>query len=469
MAVNKAKIKEQTPTVQGSTGIFNIFVADTLRKGEYSFALGGRFHRGPGGITVFPVSFTAGLHQQIELFVSYELYKWLDSGGIVGDTNTVGSRIAVLSNDTPFGNLGSGGGAGDLRTGFKFNLASERRGQALGLALQNIFRLSVDHAGRNLEPGLTAGQKGLGFDLILSKDAGRATFSANAGLMWVSRTSAGEWPVERRNRFNWGLGVDIPLGRSKARLMGELVGSALEGDRTTAFVDTRSLLDLYGGLRVFAGQQVALSAAYNLNLANAGTPTEATGRHGWFFQLALQRKLNRPPTILCSSSAISLIEGDSVAVTPKFDDPDDDELTVTWTASRGRLYEPGATVVFDSTGLGEGSYALKVEATDGQNVASCSSDIRVEKRKMPPTIACEPSVTNVTEGGSVTLRPAAFDPNGDGLTYSWTVDGEAVPNDRAEFEFGTVGRAVGPHQVKVTVTDTDGLSTSCEMKVIVDC
>ena len=470
LAANKAKIKQQTPTSSGSTGIFNVFVADTLRKGEYSVAIGGlRFHRELGAATVAPVSFTVGLHERIEIFASHELYRRLDLDAGPGSMDREESRVpAPDPNSSPSWN-GEGDGRGDFRAGFKVNLMSERRGQALGLALQNRFLLSFDKTRANLELEPVSGQKGLGLDLILSKDVGRVTFSANTGWMWVSRSFFDEWPIERRSRFNWGLGADVPMGRSKTHFMGELIGSALEKDGAPTPVDTPSLLEFLGGFRIFAGRRAALSLAYNLKLATTGAAVETTGRHGWFVQLALQRKRNRPPIILCPTNAIALIEGESAAIRAQFNDPDDDELTVTWSATGGRLHDPGATVVFDSTGLDAGSYTLSVEATDGQNLASCSSDILVEKRKIPPTIACEFDVVNVTEGGSITLSAVAFDSNGDRLTYSWTVDGEVVPNNRAEFEFGTVGRAVGPHQVKVSVTDTDGLSASCEMRVIVDC
>ena len=58
---NKARIKQQTPTISGSTGLFNLPTADTLREGEFSFGFHtSKFNREPGDIdiTVYPITFT---------------------------------------------------------------------------------------------------------------------------------------------------------------------------------------------------------------------------------------------------------------------------------------------------------------------------------------------------------------------------------------------------------------------------
>ena len=54
----KSKVKQLTPTINGSTGLFHVPVADTLRQGEFSFSAkakqvqsragGHRHHKIPG-------------------------------------------------------------------------------------------------------------------------------------------------------------------------------------------------------------------------------------------------------------------------------------------------------------------------------------------------------------------------------------------------------------------------------------
>ncbi|HLV02802.1 MAG TPA: OmpA family protein, partial [Acidobacteriota bacterium] len=149
-------------------------------------------------------------------------------------------------------------------------------------------------------------------------------------------------------------------------------------------------------------------------------------------------------------------------------DPDDDTLSITWQASGGKLDQQDGTAVLDTTGLEPGRYSVKAEVSDGDNVASCSADITVEKRKLPPTITCQPSSVSVTEGDSVTLNAQASDPNDDPLTYSWTVNGQSITNNSPSFEFGTEGRSPGQYKVEVTVTDVDNMSASCEFTVTVE-
>jgi len=110
---------------------------------------------------------------------------------------------------------------------------------------------------------------------------------------------------------------------------------------------------------------------------------------------------------------------------------------------------------------------VTAEVNDGETTASCSSDITVEKRKIAPTITCQPGTATITEGESTTLRAQASDANNDPLTYAWTVDGQAVTNNQADFVFGSTGRALGAHTVRVTVTDVDGMTASCEFAVTV--
>ncbi len=505
LAQNKEKIKQQTPTVKGVTGLFNIPNADSLREGEFSFGFNAnKFNREPGdlSVTVFPVTFTLGLTDRVEFFASYELHKRVHSAGnvpgriqpgapLIPSALPNGGRVSYY-NDTPFMDLGFGSGPGDLTAGFKFNLLSERRGNSFGLALQPIGRFSINNDRVNLAQGLTPGLNDYGFDAIFSKDIRAAQVTATGGLMFAEDFADITRRIERQNRINWGVGLDVPLGTKKVHFLGEVVGSVFYGDRTTqyllpnpffdangifqalgvAFANPRSPLDVYAGLRFFPARWIAVSAAYDFyvnRLNTTGTGLEPTDRHGWYGQVVLQRKINRPPTAACSASADSVVQGGSVTITADVDDPDDDVLNVDWKSSAGQLSSQGDySVAFDTTGLAPGSYTVVANVSDGDNVASCSVDVTVLKDKKPPTVVCDPSSTSVTEGQSTTLQARASDPNGDALTYKWTVDGQDVPNDSPSFQFGSTGKTLGAHTVRVTVTDVDGMSASCDFTVTIN-
>ena len=188
---------------------------------------------------------------------------------------------------------------------------------------------------------------------------------------------------------------------------------------------------------------------------------------------------NRPPLLNCLAEQTTITEGDSVTVQTSATDPDSDSLSFNWSATSG--VRPNAAVfstrnvtsqddsaVYDSTGIAAGRYTIKAEVSDGQHQVGCSVNIIVQKNEQAPSIACEPSNRRVVEGQSTTLEAEASDPNNDQLTYSWTLDGQSVANDRSSFYLGSVGRSLSAHAVGVRVMDSDNMSSSCQFTVSID-
>ena len=275
---------------------------------------------------------------------------------------------------------------------------------------------------------------------------------------------AQDWALaDRQNRFNWGGGLAVPLSSAhKVYFVGEALGSIFYGDRSTIAADQRSPLDLYAGLRAYPARWVTIGGAYGHYMNTISTEGD---RAGWFAELSFHRKINEPPTVACSVSPSSILPSQTATVTLDIDDPDDDDLTVTWKSNGGQLQQQGESAVFNASGADPGNYTVIAEVSDRDNVASCSAEITVNKDKKAPTVSCQPGRTTVTVGDSTTLRADASDPNGDDLTYAWSVDGQSVPNNNPSFEFGTGGRDPGTFAVRVTVTDVDGMSASCEHQV----
>lgn len=174
---------------------------------------------------------------------------------------------------------------------------------------------------------------------------------------------------------------------------------------------------------------------------------------------------NRPPTLNCVAEPGTVTEGDTATIKTNAVDPENKPLSFDWQADRGKLTSQDETALFDSSGLSPGTYSVSADVRDQKNQVSCSVDLTVVKRKLAPTISCNPSSVNVTEGQSTTLRTSASDPNNDALTYSWSVDGRNVQANAASFAFGTAGRSVGSHRATVTVTDVDGMTADCSFNV----
>lgn len=476
---DKEKIKRLTPTHKGSTGLFNLSLADTLRPGEFSIGLNAhKFFRDPGDLdyTIFPVSFTVGLSNRIEFFGSFEAYKRVHNNGLLVNKVLPGGTIVPsvqkngqvgYYNESPFMDVGFGDGTGDLWTGLKFNLLSERRGDGFGLAIQPIAKIHVTDERQHLLRGLTSGSTDIGVQGIFTRNLpGNGTLVANVGVMTASDLKG----VDRQPSFTYGLGFEKPVADNKASIIAELVGSRFYGSqRVSSISNDPAPVDAYVGLRVFPADWLAVSGAASIHLTSTDTVGLAESDClGFYAQAAFQRKINEVPTVECSADSTNLIEGDKATITATAWDPDDDSLEITWKASGGKLSESNSSATLDTTGLAPGRYSVSVDVSDGENVAACSVDLNVAKRKIAPTIECTPGSVSVTEGKSVTLNAKAADANGDALTYTWAVDGSSVTNNRPDFEFGTAGRSVGAHKVRVTVTDVDSMSASCEFAVTVE-
>jgi outer membrane protein OmpA-like peptidoglycan-associated protein len=181
---------------------------------------------------------------------------------------------------------------------------------------------------------------------------------------------------------------------------------------------------------------------------------------------------NKPPVLNCQIEPDTITEGETAVFKPQAVDPEKKEMRFGWEVDSRiqtgtRLRDQGdGTAIFDSSGLEAGTYTVGVGVTDHKdNQTACTTEITVLKNKQPPTITCASPSVSITEGGSTSLSASASDPNDDPLTYSWEVAGQKVDNNSSSFEFGSAGRAVGSHIARVTVTDVDGMSASCDFTV----
>jgi hypothetical protein len=456
-------------------------LADTLRQGEFGVGLHSlRLNRDPGVLdfSCFPISFSAGLHDRVEFFASFEAYKRVRAEDHVvykipaGETLIPAQLASVQAvgyfNDAPFLDVGFGDGVGDFWAGLKMNLLSERRNAWAGLAVQPIARIRASRSRQHLLKGLNPGVSDFGTDIILSKRiAGSGAVTGTVGFL----SGRDVRDIDRQNSINWGVGAELPLGRSSLQFLGEVIGTKFYGQKRFDLMNIVSPLDAYAGLRIHPKSWLTVSSALSFHLQNAeasGYDIPGSRRLGWAFQVAFQQKINRPPEISCQADRSSVLEGEEVKILAEVTDVDDDFLWISWRSSGGHLVQEDHSATLHTNTLAAGKYSILVEVGDDANVASCMVNVNVEKRLLPPTITCKPVELSVVSGQSVRLEASAADPNGDPLTFAWTVDGDPVPNNQATFQFGTVGRTTGKHVVQAHVSDTDAMKASCKFSVWIE-
>ena len=197
-----------------------------------------------------------------------------------------------------------------------------------------------------------------------------------------------------------------------------------------------------------------------------------TAQSGPVFGLNMQfgGKPPVPPTASCSVSPNEVWSGDPVTATittlnfnPKH------TVSYAWTTSGGKISGTSTTGNVDTTGLTPGSYTVKGTATDQKekknNIASCEASFTV-KQPHPPVADCSANPTTVKAGEASTLTVNASSPDNFPLTYAWSASAGHVNGTGTNVSLDTAGAPEGaPITATATVTDSRGLSTTCNAPV----
>jgi outer membrane protein OmpA-like peptidoglycan-associated protein len=169
---------------------------------------------------------------------------------------------------------------------------------------------------------------------------------------------------------------------------------------------------------------------------------------------------NQNPVAACAANPASVYagSGDSVAIHVTASDPDNDNLTYSYTATGGAVEGTGPDGRWTSTGLSAGSYTVNAKVDDGRGgSATCSTDVRVEpKPNQPPTISCSTDRSPIQPGERTGITSTASDPDNDPLTYSYSATGGQVTGTGPKAEFDSTGLQAGSYTVKCSVSDGKG-------------
>lgn len=455
-----------SPTIQGSTGLVTIFTADTLRRGEFAVSVSHHnYDRDPGDIdvNVNPVTITYGLLDRLEFFAVADVNQSVHSDGKrVPPPADLGVPAPPwryrFYHDFPFQNRSFANGMGDLQTGLKLNILSEERGNPFGLALRGFIKLPSARGKKWLKRGRGTGEVDGGFDLILSKNVGLVGTHYNMGVTFVGDPgSKGKDLLDLRDELRLGFGFNVP---TTGRLQGifEINNTTFIGGGTPLSGPVNPV-DLFGGLRFYPRDWVSVGGGYRYFLnstdSDPASGTFSKDHNGYTVQLSFQRRKNSIPVLQCDVQMASILDGDNTQVTALGTDADyNATLDYKWSSTGGRIEGDGRNVTFHAENVRPGVYTVTVILNDNRGATvSCSKDITVLKRNAAPTVRLEPKTAAVVVGQSVRVRAIASDPNGDKLTYEWTIAGERVASVTDEVVFGSAGRRIGNYSIAVRVSD----------------
>jgi len=154
--------------------------------------------------------------------------------------------------------------------------------------------------------------------------------------------------------------------------------------------------------------------------------------------------VNRAPKIL-ELADLTLKEGETVELEVEAEDPDGDEVTITFGTPLGAMDGIWETAQGDA-----GTYEVEVTASDGTLEDQKTIKITVQSLNKPPVITIALETINVEEGETVMIDAEITDPENDELTITYS---GWMTSNTYQTDYDDAGTHV------VTITATDGINT----------
>lgn len=405
-----------TPTADGDTGLWYVPTAETLVRGTWSasgYRVGTNYRQGFTNVADFPLTFGVGVTNRAELFGSFKAVTRIDRD--VRPVFTSDPNVGGIVGRYPLVKQGwSGSQRGDLTVGLKYNLLSQAAGKKGALAVRGGLKLPTGDKATGVSTG-----KADGFvDLIMSREAASVVeYSVYAGGI-VRGTPDG---ASASNGLRYGIGAGFP-SRSLLRFTAEYAGEKPFDDTVTL---TKALVSYDGASSVLSSPLGAFNAA------TVGFTWQ--DKKGFFAGVAAT--WTQPGADRSKFRTDDNRNGDFF----------DYQIRVG--------YYPG------------GARSRFAKPVPPPAPAPPPPPPPVAPQNRPPTVQarCEPCTVEV--GKTSNLTAVAQDPDGDTLTYRWTVPAGSLANPADRQTVWTAPMVEGPVQATVTVDDGKGGTASANTTV----
>lgn len=405
-----------TPTADGDTGLWYVPTAETLVRGTWSasgYRVGTNYRQGFTNVADFPLTFGVGVTNRAELFGSFKAVTRIDRD--VRPVFTSEPNIGGIVGRYPLVKQGwSGNQLGDLTVGLKYNLLSQAAGKKGALAVRGGLKLPTGDKATGVSTG-----KADGFvDLIMSREAASVVeYSVYAGGI-VRGTPDG---ASASNGLRYGIGAGFP-SRSLLRFTAEYAGEKPFDDTVTL---TKALVSYDGASSVLSSPLGAFNA----------TTVGFTWQDKKGFFAGVAATWTQPGADRSKFRTDDNRKGDFF----------DYQVRVG--------YYPG------------GARSRFAKPLPPPAPAPPPPPPPVAPQNRPPTVQarCEPCTVEV--GKTSNLTAVAQDPDGDTLTYRWTVPAGSPANPADRQTVWTAPMVEGPVQATVTVDDGKGGTASANTTV----
>jgi peptidoglycan-associated lipoprotein len=401
------------PTFYGDTGLWFVPTAETLPARRWSFSLyRSNFDRREGLTDVSQVGVTGafGLTDRLEVFASW---RTVNIDRDVRPTFVpLEAEYGGVSHEYPYIRRGwSKTLGGPIYAGAKFNLLSQGREDALGLAVRGMMKFPTGSSWSSTND--IDGH----VDVIASGEANDAV-EVTGALGWIVRGDSDEFRVS--DALKWGVGAAFP-SRSPLRALVEFEGELVHDDELTLLApliaEDGSVAPLvspiadptnfkaglvwqaprgwfiHGGVnysvgtgdRTVGGRNVEHSAlGWDLRVgfhpgARRFVPPPPPAPPAPRAERPVEAPANRPPvfTTAAQCDPCTVEAGKSTAVTASASDPDNDTVRYRWTAPTGTFANTGEGKTTWTAPDQEGTVPLTVTAEDSRG-ARATSTINVQ-------------------------------------------------------------------------------------------
>lgn len=479
--------RNQAPTVNGGTGLFTVYDAQTLRKGEFNFGFfANHYHRDPGDLRwqVYPVNFQVGFNDHFEMFASFEPYKnvtvgtpALLSGFYLPDVRTKtlpAGRLVIVPGQNAASVLygdpcGNGGFPGPCTIPGSRNLGpftARPSGNdtavyvGLGAPVGGILPALLPNVNPGYYPGAPFlarfADGGMGDVWIGGKirfTGPKNPFGFALIPLFKIPTTRDLHPGLERGRgtgeFDYGLIAAFDGRLNKYINLSTNIGFIKKGDPRAENMNLGPLCAGCAVIQGFGRSERALDLPNELR-AGIGVDFPLSQYLQFIVEVSSTHYVGSRTPSLMQNSPVDFIGGARVFPTRWISISAAYQRHLNWFSDLNRRFGANGFIAglsFGHTNDREEPILPNQPPTVNMNLGSVTKGSNDLLRE---------TATTVCAGDQVALSATASDPDGDTLLYSWTTTGGRISGDGTSTSFDTTGLAPGEYTITVQVDDGCG-------------